>query len=329
MWRRVGFAVLWIVLFGAPALGAEWAKKMFKETKHDFGYVARGAKAEHEFVLSNIYLEDVHIASVRSSCGCTTPRIKKSWLKTYEQGAIIAHFNTPSFLGRKGATITVTFDKPFYAEVQLQVKGYVRSDVVLSPGSARLGSVDQGTPAEAKVGVAYAGRSDWKILGVKSTNPHVSGKVVETARGGGRVSYQLLVRLDGEAPVGYLNDHLVLTTNDRRSRQLPVRVEGHVASPVTVSPASLFMGVVQPGKKVTKQLIIRGKKPFRILSITCDDDSFEFGSAVDESPKPLHVVPVTFAAGPGGGKIRKTIRIETDLGETSPELSAYAVVLSP
>ena len=54
------------------AFGQEWAARMFESTEHNFGTVARGAKAEYEFVFSNIYLEDVHVASVRTSCGCTT-----------------------------------------------------------------------------------------------------------------------------------------------------------------------------------------------------------------------------------------------------------------
>jgi hypothetical protein len=329
MYRKAGSILLLVVLTGCPAFAQDWARKMFKETEHDFGYVARGAKAEYEFPLSNIYLEDVHIAGVRSSCGCTTPRIKQEWLKTYEKGAIIASFNTPLFLGRKGATVTVTFDKPFYAEVQLHVTGYIRGDVVFRPGSAQLGSVDQGTPADTKVAVGYAGRSDWQILEVKSANPHLSGKVVETARGGGRVSYELLVHLDANAPAGYVQDHLMLITSDRGSAQVPVPVEGYVAPPITVSPASLFMGVVPPGKQVTKQLVVRGSRPFRILSITCDDASFTFKTSEDGLPKALHVIPVTFAAGASTGKVVRTIRIETDLGETAPQLAAYAVVSRP
>ncbi len=329
MWRKAGSAVLLILFAVTPAIGQQWARKMFEEDSHDFGYVARGARAEFEFVLSNIYLEDVHIASVRSSCGCTSPRIKKAWLKTYEKGAIIATFNTNAFLGRRGATVTVTFDKPFYAEVQLRVSGHIRSDVVFSPGSVRLGSVAQGTAADSKVTVNYAGRSDWKILEVRSPNPHISGEVVQRSRGGGQVSYELRVHLDPNAPVGYLNDHLVLITNDRRATQIPVRVEGQVASAVTVSPGSLFMGVVQPGKKVTKQVVVRGNQPFRILSITCDDESFTFQTPVDGLPKPLHLIAVTFAAGASSGKVTRTIRIQTDLGQTVRSLTAYAVVLSP
>jgi hypothetical protein len=326
MLRRIGVAMVFGLLAGGPLFGQDWAKKMFQATDHDFGTVARGAKAEFDFPLSNIYLEDVHIVSARSSCGCTSPSVVKPDLKTYEKGAIRATFNTRAFLGQRGATLTVTLDKPFPAEIQLHVKGYIRSDIVFEPGSVQLGEVDQGSAVERKVAVTYAGRSDWKVLEIKSSNPNLSAEAVETARSAGQVSYELAVRLSPNASAGYLNDQLTLLTNDGQSTQIPLLVEGRVLSGVSVSPASLFMGVVQPGQKVTKPLVVKSKKPFRIISITCDDQSFEFGKETDSSSKALHVIPVTFLAGTNAGKVTKTIRIETDLGERTPELAAYAVV---
>ena len=134
--------------------------------------------------------------------------------------------------------------------------------------------------------------------------------------------------MDEAAPAGYLKDSVILTTSDPRSRQVPLLVEGRVTSAVTVSPASLFMGVLEPGNKVTKKLVVRGNQPFRILSIACEDESFEFENSGEEVAKSVHLVPVTFLAGEHSGKIAKTIRIQTDLGATAPELAAYAVVQS-
>lgn len=302
---------------------------MFTTFEHDFGSVARGAKAEFAFPIRNIYIEDVHIANVRASCGCTKVRIQKPDLKTYETGAIIASINTQSFQGKKGATITVTIDKPFYAEVQLHSKVYIRSDVVLNPGSVKFDSVDQGTPADQEVTINYVGRSDWRILGVESANPHITAEAVELSRGAGRVVYQLKTQLDKETPAGYLHDHLVLQTNDYNRPQVPVLVEGRVLAGVTVSPSVLFMGVVEPGKTVTKQLVVRSKRPFRILAIECEDESFEFDTSGADEPKALHLIPVTFLAGDDLGKITKKIRIETDLEDMSPELAAYAMVNEP
>jgi len=84
--------------------------------------------------------------------------------------------------------------------------------------------------------------------------------------------------------------------------------------------------VVQPGQKVTKQLVVKGKKPFRVLGIECDDKSFQFDTSKEESAKELHLIPVTFTAGTDAGKVAKTIKIETDQGQMAPELAAYAVV---
>jgi hypothetical protein len=310
-----------------PVNGQDWARKMFKESNHEFGTVIRDAKTEYAFQFENLYMEDVHVAAVSTSCGCTTPRIENATLKTYEKGAIVAHFNTDTFSGQRGATVTVTFDKPFYAEVQLHVGGYIRTDVMLQPGSVQFGSIDQGKAFLQKVNVNYnGGYGNWKIVDVKSNNPNLKAEVVEANRNYGQANYTLKVRLDEKTPAGYINDHVTLVTSD--NQKIPVTVEGRIEPSVSVSPAALFMGVVQPGQKVTKQLVVKSKKPFKILSVSCDDKSFEFDTAKekDDAPKTVHLVPVTFKAGDDLGKVVKTIKIQTDEGQFTPELAAYAVV---
>lgn len=323
MFRKFGLLVA-ISLAAANASGQEWARQMFDSFEHDFGTVARAAKAEYLFVFTNKYLEDVHIAGVRASCGCTSVRVENATVKTYEKGAIVASINSGTFLGRRGATLTVTIDKPYPAEVQLRVAAFIRSDVMVNPSAVQFGTVDMGLPAEQKVQINYMGSSNWEITGIRSSNPHVSGQLTETSRNGGQVWYELKVNLDKNVPAGFLKEHIMLTTNDGQNAEIPVAVEGRVISAITVSPASLFMGVIQPGQQVTKQLVVQGKKPFKIVSITCDDESFKFTK--DDKVSPVHLIPVTFIAGKDLGKVVKAIRIETDLGNEKPELSAYAVV---
>ena len=145
---RRAFFLACLALAASPCIAQEWAAKMFATTEHDFGTVARGSKAEFEFTLSNLYIDDVHIASAYSSCGCTSVEIVNPTLKTYQEGAIRAVFNTPTFFGSRAATLTVVIDKPMRAEVLLHVRGVIRGDVVFNPGSVQLGDVEQGTPAE-------------------------------------------------------------------------------------------------------------------------------------------------------------------------------------
>ena len=312
---------------GAPCCAQEWASKMFDTLSHDFGTVARGSKAVYRFQVKNIYEEDAHILSVRSSCGCTTPQIVKPSLKTFEVGEIVAEFNTISFMGQKHATITVTFDKPFYAEVQLQVSGFIRSDVVVTPGEIKLGAVDQGQGTEKKISVVYAGRSDWQIVDVKTADPHFEVEMNEIARGAGKVQYDLAVRLTKDAPAGYLRDQLILVTNDLKAPELFVDIDGRVVSSITVSPSSLFMGVVRPGQTVKKQLVVRGKKPFKIVDVKCEDKSFAIEPS-DEA-KPVHLVPVQFTAENSPGKVSREIILMTDAGGGDELVfTAYAQVVA-
>ena len=210
----------------SPVQAQQWAKKMFTETNHDFGTVARAAKSDFVFELQNIYKETIHISGVRASCGCVTPSIVKPTLETWEKGGINVKFNTHSFLGRRSATVTVTIDKPYFAEVQLLVKGYIRGDVVFDPGTINFDTIEFGEGATKTVNVNYAGRGDWKIVDIRSANTNLLVEPVETQRFNGRVGYQLKVQLKPGAPVGHFNDQMILVTNDRNSKQIPLSVEG-------------------------------------------------------------------------------------------------------
>ena len=157
------FAVILLTALTLPAQDS--AQKLFVTTEHDFGSVARGAKAEYRFIVTNNLQGDVHIASVRSSCGCTSPYVEndKRTLKTYESGAIVAHLNSDTHVGQRAATLTVTFDQPYYAEAQLQIRALVHTDILMEPASVQFGTVEQGKASEARVRLYRADFPNWQI----------------------------------------------------------------------------------------------------------------------------------------------------------------------
>lgn len=301
---------------------------MFEARSHDFGVVARGAEAEFRFVFTNLYVEDLHVGGVRSSCGCATPSVAKRTLKTFETGEVVAVVNTREFQGPRTATLTVVFDQPYYAEVQLQIAVNIRGDVVLDPGSVDFGTLEQGISAERRIAVKHAGRPDWRIADVKSTAAYLEAQLRQTARSGGQVEYELQVALRANAPAGYLQDQLVLLTNDPRAPEIPVCVHGRVMADVTVTPASLFMGQVEPGTQVTRQVIIRARKAFRILEATCHDTRFRVNAP--EGSRSLHRLAVTFTADAQPSSVASKIKIQTDLGaDAVPEIVATAEITAP
>ena len=295
-----------------PAAQAkDWATKMFAATNHEFGHVARGSKSEFAFEIQNSYEEDVHIADVRSSCGCISPTITKPTLKTWEKGAIIASFNTAAFLGHRTATLTVVIDRPFYAEVPLTISGYIHGDVDFQPGSVAFGDVDQGAAAAKELSVTYFGRGAWQITDVRSANEHLEVELSEPRKTGNGLTYKMRVKLKDSAPAGVLNDQLSLVTTDQRMPSVAVLIEGRVVPPLAVSPASLFLGVLKPGQVVTKQLVVTGRQPFKVTSVKCANSAFVFKPT--DVAKKVHLIPVTYTAGDAAGDVEETIEIETDL----------------
>ncbi len=241
------------------------------------------AKVEYPFQFYNPYKEPVHVAAVSSSCGCTTPEVVKSDLATYERSEILAKFNTRSFTGNHAATLTVTIDRPYFATVQLNVWGDIRGDIEVKSADAGIdnglvefGTVDQGESRERKMTVIRYGRSDWQIVDVRSVNSSYEVEVVDGPSSAGRVAYDLIVRLKKDSPPGYIHDPLILVTNDTQVPQIPIEVEGNIKAELNVSPQVLAMGTVEAGQQVTKPLIVTGHKPFKVVAVHCDDDSFTF-----------------------------------------------------
>lgn len=326
--------VVGISLAAGDAVAQEWATKMFKDTSHNFGSVARGAKVEYRFQFYNPYKEAIHVAAVSSSCGCTTPEIEQADVKTYGKSAIIAKFNTKSFTGNHSATITVTIDKPYYATVQLNVSGDIRGEFeVLShdgsdSGAVDFGTIDQGDGAERRITVVRYGGDDWQIKDVRSVDSNYEVEVIDGPKNQGQVSYDLKVKLKKDQPAGYLKDPLILVTNDANVPQLPIEVNGLVRAELSVRPEVLTLGTVQSGQQVTNPLVITGRKPFKITGVHCDDDSFAFKTPIGAGR--VWTIPVTFTAPNKPGKLIQKIRIDTDLGNAlGVEVSALADVTAP
>ncbi len=272
MFRHLFLVIALAGCFSASAsaqqLDINWASKLFKTPKHDFGTVARGAATEHVFYFKNELTTDIFVNSVRASCNCTTPSIIKQRVKPGETGGIRAKFNTASFVGQRGATVTIQFGSPTFSEVQVRVDGYVRRDIVFTPGNVDFGVVGEGKGAEKVVSLAYAGRNDWKITKVSSTNKYVTAELKETSRGGGRVGYNVMVKLAADAPANYLsNSSLVFETDDRALKQVPLQVTGNVQSAIVASPKVMYLSNVKKGSTINKSVLLRGQGDFEIKEI--------------------------------------------------------------
>jgi len=278
---------------------------MFDQRTIDFGVVARGSDAIARVKITNLYKQPVHITDVRTTCGCSAGKPTKTSLESLEEGFIEVTMDTRKFTRRKDSNVIITFDAPLHAEVRIPITAYIRTDVVFDPGSVAFGAVELGKEATRKIRLQYAGRDDWHVKEIRSRSESVVAKAVELTRGGGRVEYDIVVRLAPDAPVGPVREQLTVITDDQNSPQVPLLVEANVEADVMVTPAIVSLGVMKPGEAKQFNVVIKGKHPFQIDKIECDSEAGLFKVRLPQNAAQVHVLPMTITAPEKPGNIQE------------------------
>ena len=320
--RRTGFSLVALTLIAALAIGdsdsaaqsstgENWAAKMFKTTSHDFRAVGRGAKCEYHFDFSNLYEENVHIAAVRSSCGCTTPKLTQNTLKTHEKASVVATFNTSTFIGKKSAIVTVVFDQPSYAEVQLKVSGFIRTDITFDPAEIAFGEIASGEGTQQDIVITHTGKTNWQITDVRSHCDDLQVQLSPPKKTPGMVRYRMRVSVLASMPEGDVRQRLTLISNDPQFPTTEMSVNGRIRPTLSISPAAVSFGTAEVGTTVERRLVVRGDSPFSITKVVCADSRFEFETP--SGSKKLHFVKMRFNAGDSADRVGQEIKINTDL----------------
>ena len=307
----------------SPRIGASpasWIQQLKPDTTEiDFGIVPRASKQEHLFAFKNTFDEPLELLDARTSCGCTKTKILTPQVAPGETAKILAKFDTLGFVGQRQATVSVVLRRSqsgHVGELQFRVKGNIRQDVVFSPAEIQFNQIGKGASAKRLANIAYAGNPDWKIVDVRSTDPHLHIQVHEVRRDPAqrRVDYEMEVQLDDQHPQGMFNEQLVVVTNDPNQSEFRVNVMGNIESSIQASPIRL--GTIPQGGTISRKLIVRGNEPFRITSITASDSRLALDRP--EGAKKLHIVSYRIDASEPDS-IEASVHIETDL-PSQPEV---------
>lgn len=316
-----------------------WGTAMLSEKGHYFGSVTIGTDAVYRFEINNVYVEEVKILSAASSCACVEVPTQSFTLASGEKKEIVVRLNTSGqYLHDRKATVAVHLTTNvdghlLYDTIQLAITGYVRPDIVLTPGKVDFGAVREGEVAERTVTLEYSGRPNWALTKVERTHPYIYARAEEIKRSGSGVTYQITARLRENAPVGYVKDALRFWTNEPTAAgdttSFVVPIQGVVKAPLQIKPSPFMVGIVKPGETVTKSLVIRNEKPFRVTEVTSSDPRFRF--RFSRSTSSVQMISVQFTADSSGGLTKPdfsgTIVVKTDIADQKTlQVSTYGQV---
>jgi hypothetical protein len=267
---RILFPLVVVACTAASTVAQDWGAKMFDRTEIKFGSVARLSDTTFKLKVNNPYVEEIQITSLSTSCGCI------SWIDkpvisipSKQERELTIRLDTIGHSGDKNVRAYVSLFVPAKgssASLTIPVQGRIRADFEVRPSYVGFGPIDVGKGYIQRIGVNYiGGRPDWKIVDAKVSNPHLSAKVVEKSRFGGSATYEALVEIDANAPLGILRDQLILTTNDVGDSSISIPIEAKVEADIVVTDVQF--GTVTPGQPKSMTVIARGKKPFKIEKV--------------------------------------------------------------
>lgn len=293
------FALVVSALTTAPVNAQEWGEKMFERTEVKFGTVARLSDTTIKLKVRNLYTDPIQITSLGVSCGCI------SWvdqapitLASKEERELTLRLDTVRFTGDRNVRATVSLYEPAHGysdSVTIPVSARIRSDVEVRPSYVGFATIDLGKSYTQKIGVIYSGgRGDWKITQAKVGSPHLTTQIIEQGRAGGTVSYEVLVVIDGSTPAGVLRDQLLLTTDEAGNSAISIPIEARVEADIVVTDVQF--GMVTPGQTKSMNVIVRGKKPFKIAEVSHVTREVRLKPTIDVVPNGSETTPVSSVA---------------------------------
>ena len=261
------FVVAWSA---APVAAQDWGTKMFDRTEIKFGSVGRLAETTFKVKVTNPYVEEIQITKLSTSCGCI------SWIDklpisipSKQERELTIRLDTIGHSGDKRVRAYVSLYEPtkqLSSTISIPVEGRIRTDFEVRPSHVGFGPIDLGKGYIQRIGINYVGgRPDWKITQVKVANPHLTAQIVEKSRAGGAATYEAIVEIDATTPLGVLRDQLIVTTNDVGDSTFSIPIEAKVEPDIVVADAQF--GTVAPGQPKTMNVVVRGKKPFKIAKV--------------------------------------------------------------
>jgi hypothetical protein len=244
--------VLLTVLIFIFALGATMAqpKIEFEKTVHDFGDIVEGSIARHDFVFTNIGNQPLVIASVRASCGCTTPTWTQEPVMPGQKGTISVGYYSEGRPGSFNRSITVMSNAETQY-LQIFIRGEVKKEVatisdaeklknspliVLEQPVLSVGKVEKGQRIPINITVGNNGKNDLMISGVRSSCNCIAWTRNASPIKNGRT--QVLQLIYSPATTGEVREEVVIYSNDLTNSEIKFQVVANIVE--SIEPHSIM-----------------------------------------------------------------------------------------
>jgi hypothetical protein len=313
MLRITGAVLAMVAVVGSASAQA---KTYFNHTEFDYGVSAVGPVLVHYYPITNSSKNTVTMGTPRIQCGCVSVTLLKGSLAPGETTFLIASMHTAKIptqqIGQtKSVTVHVPFLSPVLEEVATKVTVVARPDMIWSTTDGLgFGTVAKGKTAKASMKITLYGNNKWEISKTESSGKFVEAEAKLLTQSNSETTYEINATLKDDCPEGPWMTEVFVKTNAVGIEKMRIPVMVNVVAAITTNPGTLKLGSVPMGAEQTRDVLLTGLQPFKVLGVNGVDEQVK-ATAQTEGAKNQHTIKVSIKAGAEGDLVRE-LKILTD-----------------
>ncbi len=234
--------------------GVTGPKIAFATPEHDFGQIKNGEVIKHAYVFTNNGSATLVISNVQTSCGCTTAGEWTRQVEPGKTGSIPIQFNSGSFSGAVGKSITVTCNDPNQPTVVLQIKGVIWKPIDVTPQYPFLTVTTESPPATMTVRIVNNEETPLTLSAPESNN---SAFIAELKTNEPGKQFELIVTTVPPLPAENVQGQFTFKTSSTNLPILNVGVWARVQPVVVVTPPRIALPTAPLTNPMTTTVSIR------------------------------------------------------------------------
>ncbi len=223
---------------------------MFEQQVHDFGQVPPHSKHTCGFRFTNTGSGVLKIGKIKSTCGCTVPRLDKVEYAPGESGTIKVTYSTGSRAGAVSKHVYVNSNDKKNHRVKLTIKATIALKVEYQPQSFRL-SLKKENAGLKPITLRSTDKQKFSVKSFKATSDCITAVFDPTAEAD---SFVLQPKGDVEKlkTISYGSIDFELTHPDCKK----VSIRFNVQKRFTISPHRISLYDVKAGQATKRKLLI-------------------------------------------------------------------------
>ena len=237
--KRAVFTVSTLVLaFGLaisqdePQQNIQAGRLEISQKVWDFGFIPRGAKVTHSFLLKNVGNDTLKITNVRKSCGCTAAPLRKSVLVPGDTTILEVTFSSGSYQGPVSKAVYVESNDPIepFMDISFQANVSVPSKLLtFDPFFIKFDTI-RSLPVRASIKVLNVDSQAISFSIAEQPLDYINLKTRKKKLAPGK-EVEIEIVLDKAPPSGEFGTSFTVMCDDDKKSRFSIPIQGFYQSP--------------------------------------------------------------------------------------------------